>query len=156
MSRRYTPEKREVIPDVRYNNPHLQMMINRIMLNGKKSTVTTLVYDAIDIITEKTGKEGIEVFEQALRNVSPMMEVRPRRVGGATYQVPMEVAPERRVTLAMRWIITASRARNGKSFSEKLAGELMDAAENQGASIRRKEETHKMAEANRAFSHFRL
>ena len=97
-----------------------------------------------------------EVFEQALKNVSPMMEVRPRRVGGATYQVPMEVAPERRLTLAMRWIITASRARSGKSYSEKLAGELMDAAENQGASIRRKEETHKMAEANRAFSHFRM
>ena len=156
MSRRIKPEKREVIPDVRFNNQHVQMMINRIMLNGKKSTVTTLVYDAIDAISAKTGKEGIEVFEQALRNVGPAMEVRPRRVGGATYQVPMEVAPERRLTLAMRWIITASRARSGKSYSEKLAGELMDAAENQGASIRRKEETHKMAEANRAFSHFRM
>ncbi len=105
---------------------------------------------------QKTGKDGVEVFEQALKNVSPVMEVRPRRVGGATYQVPMEVAPDRRVTLAMRWIISASRARSGKSYSEKLAGELMDAAENQGASIRRKEETHKMAEANRAFSHFRM
>ena len=156
MSRRIKPEKREVIPDVRFNNQHVQMMINRIMLNGKKSTVTSLVYDAIDKISQKTGKDGIEVFEQALKNVSPMMEVRPRRVGGATYQVPMEVAPERRLTLAMRWIITASRARSGKSYSEKLAGELMDAAENQGASIRRKEETHKMAEANRAFSHFRM
>ncbi|MFZ3070861.1 MAG: 30S ribosomal protein S7 [Anaerolineaceae bacterium] len=156
MSRRYKPEKREVVPDVRYNNAHIQMMINRIMLNGKKSTVTTLVYDAIDLIGEKTGKAGIDVFEQALKNVSPMMEVRPRRVGGATYQVPMEVSPERRLTLAMRWIIIASRARAGKSYSEKLAGELMDAAENQGASIRRKEETHKMAEANRAFSHFRI
>jgi len=131
-------------------------MINRIMLNGKKSTVTSLVYDAIDQISQKTGKDGIEVFEQALKNASPMMEVRPRRVGGATYQVPMEVAPERRLTLAMRWIIAASRARSGKSYSEKLAGELMDAAENQGASIRRKEEAHKMAEANRAFSHFRM
>ena len=155
MSRRIKPEKREVTPDVRFNNIHLQMMINRIMLNGKKSTVTSLIYDAIDMVGEKTGKEGIEVFEQALRNVSPMMEVRPRRVGGATYQVPMEVSPERRLTLAMRWIIAASRARTGKSFSEKLAGELMDAAENQGASIRRKEETHKMAEANRAFAHYR-
>ena len=132
------------------------MMINRIMLNGKKSTVTGLVYDAIDMINAKTGKDGIDVFEQALRNVSPMMEVRPRRVGGSTYQVPMEVPPERRVTLAMRWIITASRARSGKSYSEKLAGELMDASENQGASVRRKEETHKMAEATRAFSHFRM
>ena len=156
MSRRLKPEKRITTPDVRYNNVHLQMMINRIMLNGKKSTVTSLVYDAIDKISQKTGKDGIEVFEQALKNVSPMMEVRPRRVGGATYQVPMEVAPERRLTLAMRWIITASRARSGKSYSEKLAGELMDAYENQGASIRRKEETHKMAEANRAFSHFRM
>ena len=156
MSRRLKPEKRITTPDVRYNNVHLQMMINRIMLNGKKSTVTRHVYKAIEMIGEKTGKEGIEVFETALKNVSPMMEVRPRRIGGATYQVPMEVAPERRVTLAMRWIITASRARAGKSFSEKLAGELLDAAENQGASIRRREETHKMAEANRAFSHFRM
>ena len=156
MSRRLKPEKRITTPDVRYNSVHLQMLINRIMLNGKKSTVTRHIYKAIDLIGEKTGKEGIEVFETALKNVSPMMEVRPRRIGGATYQVPMEVAPERRITLAMRWIITASRARSGKSFSEKLAGELMDAAENQGASIRRREETHKMAEANRAFSHFRM
>ncbi len=156
MSRRLKPEKRITTPDVRYNNVHLQMMINRIMLNGKKSTVTRHVYKAIDLIGEKTGKEGMEVFETALKNVSPMMEVRPRRIGGATYQVPMEVAPERRITLAMRWIITASRARAGKSYSEKLAGELMDAAENQGAAIRRREEAHKMAEANRAFSHFRM
>ena len=156
MSRRIKPEKRVTLPDVRYNSVHLQMMINRIMLNGKKSVVTRHVYNAIDMIAEKTGKDGIEVFETALKNVSPMMEVRPRRIGGATYQVPMEVAPERRITLAMRWIITASRARSGKSFSEKLAGELMDAAENQGASIRRREETHKMAEANRACSHFRM
>ncbi len=106
---------------MRYNNLHIQMIINRIMLSGKKSTVTTLVYDAIDAIHEKTGKDGVEVFEQALRNVGPMVEVRPRRVGGATYQVPMEVSPERRLTLAMRWIITASRARSGKSFSEKLS-----------------------------------
>ena len=156
MARRYKPEKREVTPDVRYNNQHIQMLINHIMLRGKKSTVTTLVYDAIDMISEKTGKDGVEVLEQALKNVSPVMEVRPRRVGGATYQVPMEVSPERRLTLAIRWIIASSRARTGKSYSEKLAGELMDAAENQGASIRRKEETHKMAEANRAFSHFRV
>ena len=156
MSRRIKPEKRVTLPDVRFSNVHLQMMINRIMLNGKKSVVTRHVYNAIDLIAEKTGKDGIEVFETALKNVSPMMEVRPRRIGGATYQVPMEVAPDRRITLAMRWIITASRARSGKSFSEKLAGELMDAAENQGASIRRREETHKMAEANRAFSHFRM
>lgn len=156
MARRFKPEKHEVLPDARFNNLHLQMMINRLMYSGKKSTATTSMYNAIDLISEKTGKDGIEVFESALKNVGPMMEVRPRRVGGATYQVPMEVAPERRLTLAMRWIITASRARAGKSFSEKMSAELMDAAENQGASIRRKEETHKMAEANRAFSHFRL
>ncbi len=156
MARRYKPEKREILPDNRFKNLHLQMIINRIMLRGKKSTATRAVYGAIDLIAERTGKDGIEIFESALRNVSPMMEVRPRRVGGATYQVPMEVSPDRRLTLAMRWIITASRARSGKSYSEKLAGELMDAAENQGSSIRRKEEAHKMAEANRAFSHFRL
>ncbi|MBP7213349.1 MAG: 30S ribosomal protein S7 [Anaerolineaceae bacterium] len=156
MSRRIKPEKRITPPDVKYNSVHLQMVINRIMLDGKKSTVTRHVYAALDMITEKTGKEGIEVFETALKNVSPMMEVRPRRIGGATYQVPMEVSPERRVTLAMRWIINASRARSGKSYSEKLAAELMDAADNQGASIRKREETHKMAEANRAFSHFRM
>ena len=156
MARRYKPEKREVLPDVRYNNLHLQMMINRIMWSGKKSTTTRQVYDAIELIQKKTGKDGIEVFEQALKNVGPVMEVRPRRVGGATYQVPMEVDSVRKLTLAMRWIITASRARSGKSYGEKLAAELMDAAENQGASICRKEETHKMAEANRAFSHFRI
>jgi len=156
MARRLKPVKREILPDVRFNNLHVQMIINRIMLDGKKSTVTSSVYDAFDLIKTKTGKEGVEVFEAALKNVSPMMEVRPRRVGGATYQVPMEVAPDRRLTLAMRWLITASRARSGKSYSEKLAGELMDASENQGAAIRRKEEIHKMAEANRAFSHFRI
>lgn len=156
MARRLKPVKRTILPDVRFNNLHVQMIINRIMLDGKKSTITSSVYDAFDLIKAKTGKEGVEVFETALRNVSPMMEVRPRRVGGATYQVPMEVAPDRRLTLAMRWLITASRARSGKSYSEKFAAELMDASENQGAAIRRKEEVHKMAEANRAFSHFRI
>ncbi len=156
MARRYKPEKREILPDNRFGNLHLQMMINRIMYSGKKSTATRSMYGAIDLIAERTGKDGVEVFENALKNVSPMMEVRPRRVGGATYQVPMEVSPERRLTLAMRWIIAAARNRSGKTFSEKMAGELMDAAENQGSSIRKKEETHKMAEANRAFSHFRL
>ena len=156
MARRLKPVKREILPDVRFHNLHVQMIINRIMLDGKKSTVTSSVYDAFDLIKAKTGKEGVEVFETALKNVGPMMEVRPRRVGGATYQVPMEVAPDRRLTLAMRWLITASRARSGKSYSEKFAAELMDASENQGAAIRRKEEIHKMAEANRAFSHFRI
>ncbi len=156
MARRYKPEKREIPPDVRYNNVHVQMMINRIMIKGKKSTATRSFYGAIDLIQERTGKEGVEVFEQALKNVGPVMEVRPRRVGGATYQVPMEVNSSRRMTLAMRWIIAAARDRAGKSFSEKMAAELMDAAENQGPSVRRREEAHRMAEANRAFSHFRL
>ena len=154
--RRTKPEIRELTPDVRYNSVYVTKFIHHILRRGKKSTATSVVYHAMDQIQEKTGRNPVEVFEQALKNVGPIMEVRPRRVGGATYQVPMEVSPERRLTLAMRWIIAASRARSGKSYSEKLAGELMDAAENQGASIRRKEETHKMAEANRAFSHFRM
>jgi len=123
---------------------------------GKKSVATTLVYDAFDMIEDRTKKNAIEVFEQALRNVSPVMEVKPRRVGGATYQVPMEVSSDRRFALATRWILTAARARSGKSFAEKLAGELIDASNNTGSAIRRREETHKMAEANRAFSHYRL
>ncbi len=156
MARRYTPEKREVSPDVRYGKLEIQEMINRIMIKGKKSTATRLMYDALELVEERTGKDPVETFEAALKNVSPLMEVRPRRVGGATYQVPMEVEPSRRKNLAMRWIIAASRARSGKSFAEKLAGELMDAATNQGAAYRRREEAHRMAEANRAFSHFRL
>jgi len=156
MARRYTPEKREISPDIRFNQIDIQEMINRIMIKGKKSTATRLMYDAMDLIEERTGKDPVETFDAAIKNVSPMMEVRPRRVGGATYQVPMEVDPSRRKTLAMRWIISASRARPGKSFSEKLANELMDAATHAGAAYRRREETHRMAEANRAFSHFRL
>ena len=156
MARRYTPEKREISPDIRYNNLDVQEMINRIMLKGKKSTATKLMYDALDIIEERSGKDPLETFNAALKNVSPMMEVRPRRVGGATYQVPMEVDPSRRKTLAMRWIITAARQRPGKSFGEKMANELMDAASNAGAAYRRREEAHRMAEANRAFSHFRI
>jgi len=156
MARRYTPEKREISPDARYGKVEVQEMINRIMLNGKKSTATRLMYDALELVSERTGKDPIETFDAAIKSVSPMMEVRPRRVGGATYQVPMEVEPGRRKYLAMRWIIAASRDRAGKSYAEKLAGELMDAATNQGAAYRRREETHRMAEANRAFSHFRL
>jgi len=156
MARRYTPEKREVSPDIRYHNLEVQEMIHRVMIKGKKSTATRLMYGAFDLIEERTGKDPLETFNAALKNVSPMMEVRPRRVGGATYQIPMEVDPSRRKTLAMRWIITASRARPGKSFSEKLANELMDAATFSGAAFRRREEAHRMAEANRAFSHFRL
>jgi small subunit ribosomal protein S7 len=154
--RRTKPEKREVIPDVRFQSVVVSSFINRIMRNGKKSVATTSVYDAFDIMGEKTGKNALDVFEQALKNVGPVMEVRPRRVGGATYQVPMEVPTSRRMTLAMRWIIDASKKRSGKSFAEKLSGELLEAYNNQGASVRKREETHKMAEANRAFSHYRL
>jgi small subunit ribosomal protein S7 len=154
--RRTKPEKREIEPDIRYSNTNLQVLINHVLKQGKKSTATRLVYGAMDIIEDKQKKNPVEVFEAALRNAGPVMEVRPRRVGGATYQVPMEVDSSRKLALAIRWILTASRARGGKSFAEKLAAELMEAADNQGAAIRKKEETHKMAEANRAFSHFRF
>ena len=154
--RRTRPERREPLPDVRFQNDVISSFINRIMRRGKKSTATTLVYGALEIMGERTGKNPVEVFEQALKNVGPVMEVRPRRVGGATYQVPMEVPTNRRMTLAMRWVIDASKARTGKSFSEKLSAELLDAYNNQGSAVRKREETHKMAEANRAFSHYRL
>jgi len=154
--RRTKPEKREIEPDIRYSNTNLQVLINHVLKQGKKSTATRLVYKAMDIIEDKQKKNPIEVFEAALRNAGPVMEVRPRRVGGATYQVPMEVDSSRKLALAIRWILSASRARGGRSFAEKLAAELMEAADNQGAAIRKKEETHKMAEANRAFSHFRF
>jgi small subunit ribosomal protein S7 len=156
MSRRNKPEKQEINPDVRFNSVQVQSFINRVMKSGKKSVATTLVYDAIDLMEERGNRSGIEMFEQAIKNVSPVMEVKPRRVGGATYQVPMEVPPYRRFALATRWILAAARSRPGKSFSEKLAAELLDASNNTGASIRKRDETHKMAEANRAFSHYRL
>ena len=156
MPRRNRPEKREILPDVRYNNMQVQAFINYVMKNGKKSLAARLVYDAFDLIEERSNRNGLEVFEQALKNVSPVMEVKPRRVGGATYQVPMEVPPARRFALASRWILGSTRARSGKSFSEKLAAELLDAANNTGSAIRKREETHKMAEANRAFSHYRV
>ena len=155
MSRRNRPEHREVVPDVRYNSEQVQSFINRVMKSGKKSTASRVVYGAFELIEERIKQSPLEVFEKAMKNVSPVMEVKPRRVGGATYQVPMEVPAHRRFALATRWIIAASRARSGKSFAEKLAGELIDAANSQGASVRRREETHKMAEANRAFSHYR-
>jgi small subunit ribosomal protein S7 len=156
MPRRYRPERREVPADVRYNSIQVQSFINRVMKRGKMSVAARLVYDAFDIIEEHAKKNPLEVFEEAMKNVSPVMEVKPRRVGGATYQVPMEVPQHRRFALATRWILASSKARSGKSFSEKLAAELMDAANNTGTSIRRKEETHRMAEANRAFSHYRF
>ena len=154
--RRTKPVKRVITPDVRYNNVLLQNFINHLMRRGKKSTATRMVYDALDIVQEQTGKPPVEVFDLAMKNVGPLMEVRPRRVGGATYQVPMEVPLDRRMTLAMRWIMDASRARSGKSYAEKLSAELLEAANNQGAAVRKRDETHKMAEANRAFSHYRM
>jgi small subunit ribosomal protein S7 len=154
--RRGKPEERPITPDLRHNSIVLTTFVQHMMMRGKKSLAVRLMYDTLDLIQEKTGKAGIEIFDTAMKNVGPVMEVRPRRVGGATYQVPMEVPTGRRMTLAIRWILSASRARSGKSFAEKLAAELMDASSNQGAAIRKREETHKMAEANRAFSHYRM
>jgi small subunit ribosomal protein S7 len=152
MSRRNKPEKRPISGDARYNNPD----INRVMRCGKKSVAATLVYRALDQVEARTKRPGLEVFDQAMKNISPVMEVKPRRVGGATYQVPMEVAPVRRFALASRWLLTAARDRSGKNFAEKLAAEIVDASNNTGNAIRKREETHKMAEANRAFSHYRM
>jgi small subunit ribosomal protein S7 len=154
--RRGKPEERVIPPDLRYNSVNIQTMILHIMKRGKKSLAVRLMYDAMDLINERTEKNPLEVFDTALRNVSPAMEVRPRRVGGATYQVPMEVSAERRTTLAIRWILAAARDRSGKSFPEKLASELIDAMNETGAAIRKRDEAHKMAEANRAFSHYRV
>ncbi len=154
--RRTKPEKRNIEPDIRFNNVNIQVLIHHVLKKGKKSVATRVVYDALDIIEDKLKRDPVEVFELALKNVGPVMEVRPRRVGGATYQVPIEVDQHRKLALAIRWILNAARARGGRSFAEKLSAELMEAADNQGAAIRKKEETHKMAEANRAFSHFRF
>jgi len=155
MPRRYTPAPRPTPPDIRYNSPVVTAFVNRMMHKGKRSTAVRIIYDALALAAERAKKEPLEVFESALRNVGPQIEVKPRRVGGATYQVPVEVGPERRLSLAMRWIIQAARARSGKSMAEKLASELLDAANNTGAAIKKREETHKMAEANRAFAHYR-
>ena len=154
--RRGKPEERVIPPDNRYKSVNVQTMILHIMKRGKKSLAVGLMYDAMDLIKERTEKNPLEVFDSALRNVSPAMEVRPRRVGGATYQVPMEVSAERRTTLAIRWILSAARDRSGKSFPDKLASELIDATNETGAAIRKRDEAHKMAEANRAFSHYRV
>jgi small subunit ribosomal protein S7 len=153
--RRTKPEKREKQGDIRYNNLNVTEFINRLMKRGKKSTANRILYTAFDQIQERTGKDPVEVFEQALNNVSPILEVKPRRVGGATYQVPVEVAPDRRLSLAIRWILAAARSRGGKSMAERLASELMDAANETGAAMKRREEVHRMAEANRAFASYR-
>lgn len=154
--RRTKPEKRAIYPDIRYQHKNVQLLIHHILKRGKKSTATSVVYKTFDLLKEQAKRDPVEVYDLALKNVGPVMEVRPRRVGGATYQVPMEVEEGRRVTLALRWIIDGAKARAGKSFAEKLSAELMDASNNQGAAVHKRDETHKMAEANRAFSHFRI
>jgi small subunit ribosomal protein S7 len=155
MARRREAPKRVIAPDVRYNSVHVAMFVNRLMRSGKKSTAYRIMYAAMDLIEQRTNKDALEMFDRALSNVMPVIEVKPRRVGGATYQIPMEVSPERRVSLAMRWLLAAARARHGKTMADKLANELMDAVNNQGAAIKKREDTHRMAEANRAFAHFR-
>jgi small subunit ribosomal protein S7 len=155
MSRRHSAEKREVIPDAKFGDVILTKFMNSIMYDGKKSVAEAIVYDAFDIIGQKTRAEPLGVFKQALENVAPAIEVRSRRVGGATYQVPVEVRMERRQALAIRWIITAARGRNDKTMVDRLSSELMDAANNRGNAVKKREDTHRMAEANRAFSHYR-
>ena len=154
MARKKRKQKREIMPDPVYSNVLVNKLINQVMRQGKKTIARKIVYRAFDIIKEKSKKEPLEIFEKALQNASPLLEVKPKRVGGATYQVPREVKGERRITLAMRWIINAAKAKKGKPMREKLAEELMAAAKNEGAAIKKKEDTHRMAEANRAFAHF--
>lgn len=154
--RRRRAERRKIEPDVRYNNVKIQTFINHVLKRGKKRVAATLVYDALEIMSEKTGKDPVELFEQAIQNASPRMEVRPRRIGGATYQIPMEVPTHRQFTLATRWLLEAARSRKGQPFDECLADELLNAYNNEGLAIRKREEAHRMAKANRAFSHFRV
>ncbi|AGK99938.1 30S ribosomal protein S7 [Desulfoscipio gibsoniae] len=155
MPRRGAAPKRDIMPDPVHNSKVLTKLINQVMLDGKKGVAESICYGAFDIIREKTGKDPSEVFEQAMKNVMPVLEVKARRVGGANYQVPVEVRPERRQTLAIRWITRYSRERAGRTMRERLADELIDASNNTGASVKRKEDTHKMAEANKAFAHYR-
>ena len=155
MPRRGFIPKRDVLPDPVYNDKVVTRLINNIMLDGKKGTAQKIVYGAFEIIQEKTGKEPVEVFREAMDNIMPVLEVKARRVGGATYQVPMEVRPERRQTLGLRWLTTYSRARSERTMAERLAGEIMDATNNLGSAVKKREDTHKMAEANKAFAHYR-
>ena len=147
--------KRDVLPDPIYNSKVVTKLINNIMLDGKKSVAQGIVYDAFDIIKEKEGKNPLEVFEAALENIMPVLEVKARRVGGATYQVPLEIRPERRQTLGLRWLVTYARTRHEKTMAEKLAGEIMDAVNGNGGAFKKKEDTHRMAEANKAFAHYK-
>jgi small subunit ribosomal protein S7 len=144
-----------MVPDARYNSELVTRFINKIMQRGKKGLAERILYGSMDIISERTGRNPLEVFEQAIQNATPVIEVKPRRVGGATYQVPVQIDGPRRLSLAFRWLLMSARSRSGKSMQEKLAGELLDAANNTGATIKRREDTHRMAEANRAFAHYR-
>ena len=156
MPRRKSPAKRSVLPDPKFNSIVVAKLINQVMMSGKKSIAQEIVYSAFDIIANKSGADALEVFTQAVENVKPVLETKGRRVGGATYQVPMEIRPERRQTLAIRWIVDFARNRNGeRNMDEKLAGELLDAYNNTGASIKRRDEMHRMAEANKAFAHYK-
>ena len=155
MPRRGNVPTREVLPDPMYNSVLVTKLVNSIMLDGKKGVAQKVVYGAFDIIEEKTGKNGLEVFQEAMENIMPSLEVKSRRVGGATYQVPIEVRPDRRQTLGLRWLTNYSRSRSEKTMRERLAAEIMDASNNTGSSVKKREDTHKMAEANKAFSHFR-
>ena len=155
MSRRGNIAKRDVLADPLYNSKMVTRLINNIMYDGKKGVAQKIVYDAFDIVKEKTGNDPLESFEKALENIMPVLEVKARRVGGSTYQVPMEVRPERRETLGLRWLTTYARARSERTMAERLAGEIMDAANNTGSAVKKREDTHKMAESNKAFAHFR-
>ncbi|MBL4612931.1 MAG: 30S ribosomal protein S7 [Emcibacter sp.] len=155
MSRRHAAEKRKVLPDPKFGDMILTKFINNLMVDGKKSTAERIVYGALDIVKAKAGQDPIEVFHQSLANIKPAVEVKSRRVGGATYQVPIEVRSERGQALAIRWLIDMSRKRNENTMTERLAGELLDALNNRGASVKKREDTHKMADANKAFSHYR-
>ena len=155
MPRKGHIARRDVLPDPMYNSKTVTRLINNIMLDGKKGVAQKIVYGAFDIVTEKTGKNGLEAFEEALENIMPVLECKTRRVGGANYQVPLEVRPERRETLGLRWLTNFSRTRNERTMKERLAGEIMDAMNGTGGAVKKKEETHRMADANKAFAHFR-
>ncbi len=155
MPRKGPVKKRQIVPDPVYGSTMLPRLINRVLMDGKKSIAERIVYGALDIIEEKTKRRGIDIFDEALKNVMPAVEVRPRRVGGATYQVPVEVRPERRMALGLRWIVANSRKRSGHTMTERLAAELLDASNNTGASVKKKDDGYKMAEANKAFAHYR-
>ncbi len=156
MPRKGPAKKRVILPDPVYHNRLVTRFVNRMMLDGKKSLSETIFYRSLDAIEAKTGRKGIEIFEQAVRNVMPQVEVKPRRVGGATYQVPMEIRADRKTSLALRWLVSAARRRNGKTMIDRLTAELTDAANNTGSAVRQREEKHKMADANKAFAHYRF